>query len=60
LSLAVVAAPTGCWVNGSILCSLTFVLANVGSTAYGTKIWYAEKFGADKVEGKWIMIPFVF
>ncbi|KAL7809915.1 hypothetical protein V8C26DRAFT_259386 [Trichoderma gracile] len=60
LSLSVVAAPTGCWVNRSILCSLTFVLANVGSTAYGTKVWYAEKFGADKVEGKWIMIPFIF
>ncbi|KAH6610720.1 hypothetical protein Trco_000740 [Trichoderma cornu-damae] len=60
LSLAVVAAPTGCVFNRSVLCSLVFVLANLGTTAYGTKVWYANKFGADKLAGKRTMIPFVF
>ncbi|KAM6488075.1 hypothetical protein HDV62DRAFT_11934 [Trichoderma sp. SZMC 28011] len=60
LSLSVVAAPTGCILNRPVLCSLIFVLANLGATAYGTKAWYASKFGADKLVGKWIMIPFVF
>ncbi|RFU81856.1 hypothetical protein TARUN_345 [Trichoderma arundinaceum] len=60
LSLAVVAAPTGSVFNKPVLCSLVFVLANLGATAYGTKVWYAKKFGADKVAGRWTMIPFVF
>ncbi|KAL7789908.1 hypothetical protein V8C37DRAFT_385484 [Trichoderma ceciliae] len=60
LSLAVVAAPAGNMVNRSVLCSLVFVLANLGATAHGTKVWYANKFGADKLAGKWTMIPFVF
>ncbi|UKZ77786.1 hypothetical protein TrVFT333_005512 [Trichoderma virens FT-333] len=60
LSLAVVAAPAGCMVNRSVLCALAFVLTNLGATAYGTKAWYADKFGADKLAGKWTMIPFVF
>ncbi|PNP57893.1 hypothetical protein THARTR1_02051 [Trichoderma harzianum] len=60
LSLSVVAAPAGCILNRSVLCSLIFVLANLGATAHGTKAWYASKFGADKLVGKWIMIPFVF
>lgn len=60
LSLSVVAAPTGSVFNKSVLSSLVFVAANLGATAYGTKKWYADKFGADKVAGKWTMIPFVF
>jgi 3-oxo-5-alpha-steroid 4-dehydrogenase 3 len=60
LSLAVVAAPAGAFFNKSILCTLLFVLGNLGATAYGTKKWYAEKFGADKLVGKWAIIPFVY
>ncbi|KAL7939025.1 hypothetical protein V8C35DRAFT_94849 [Trichoderma chlorosporum] len=60
LSLAVVAAPPGYILNRSVLGALFFVSANLGATAYGTKGWYADKFGADKLVGKWAMIPFVF
>ncbi|KAM0251075.1 hypothetical protein ACHAQJ_008357 [Trichoderma viride] len=60
LSLAVVAAPTGAMFNKSVLYNLLFVVANLSATAYGTKNWYTEKFGADKLVGKWAIIPFVF
>ncbi|KAL7950456.1 hypothetical protein V8C42DRAFT_306571 [Trichoderma barbatum] len=60
LSLAVAVAPAGCIFNRSVLCALVFVLTNLGATAYGTRGWYANKFGADKLVGKWAMIPFVF
>ncbi|KAL7920485.1 3-oxo-5-alpha-steroid 4-dehydrogenase domain-containing protein [Trichoderma austrokoningii] len=60
LGLAVAAAPPGAFINRSILYVLLFVVTNLGWTAYGTKKWYADKFGADKLVGKWAMIPFVF
>lgn len=60
LGLAMVAAPTGLWRNRTVWCGLIFVAVNLGSTANGTKKWYAQKFGADKVAGRWRMIPYVF
>jgi 3-oxo-5-alpha-steroid 4-dehydrogenase 3 len=36
------------------------VAVNLGATAKGTKAWYEQKFGADKVAGQWLMIPPVY
>jgi 3-oxo-5-alpha-steroid 4-dehydrogenase len=60
LALAVVAAPRGQLVNQTILCAVFFVAVNLGVTAVGTKEWYRQKFGSEKVAGKWAMIPFIF
>lgn len=60
LTIAFVAAPTGRWFSGPVICGLAFVVANLGMTAVGTRGWYAQKFGADAVRSRWTMIPFVF
>lgn len=60
LSIAFIAAPAGSFFNGPILCGFVFVLANLGATARGTRKWYGEKFGEDKIASRWTMIPFVF
>ncbi|KAI1414654.1 hypothetical protein F5Y13DRAFT_13163 [Hypoxylon sp. FL1857] len=60
LSLALVAAPKGQLYNRTLICAVLFVAVNLGVTANGTKKWYAEKFGHEKVQGKWSMIPGVF
>ncbi|KXJ97523.1 hypothetical protein Micbo1qcDRAFT_8379 [Microdochium bolleyi] len=60
LALAAVAAPGGQPVNRTLLCAVMFVAANLGATAGGTKQWYSDKFGAEKVQGKWKMIPMVY
>lgn len=60
LALAIVAAPEGRSVNRTLLCTVMFVAVNLGATAAGTKQWYIEKFGADKVRGKWRMIPWLY
>ncbi|KAF4986670.1 hypothetical protein FDECE_15841 [Fusarium decemcellulare] len=59
-AIAWVAAPPGQLLNKTVLCGVLFVAMNLGSTAHGTKKWYVNKFGADKVAGKWIMIPLVY
>ncbi|KAF9871716.1 3-oxo-5-alpha-steroid 4-dehydrogenase [Colletotrichum karsti] len=48
LGLAILAAPRGQWINRTILCAFWFIVANLGTTADGTKQWYAQKFGAEK------------
>jgi 3-oxo-5-alpha-steroid 4-dehydrogenase 3 / polyprenol reductase len=60
LSLAIVAAPEGYLCNRTMLSALIFVAVNLGVTARGTKSWYVEKFGSDKVALKKVMIPFVY
>ncbi|KAF7547988.1 hypothetical protein G7046_g8831 [Stylonectria norvegica] len=60
VAIAWAAAPQGKLLNSSVLCGLLFVAVNLGATARGTKRWYAQKFGAEAVAGRWIMIPFVF
>ncbi|OAA34460.1 3-oxo-5-alpha-steroid 4-dehydrogenase [Metarhizium rileyi] len=57
LAISIMAAPPGKTFNVSVLCGLGLVLANLGSTAQGTKHWYAAKFGAEKVASKWSIIP---
>ncbi|KAJ5514268.1 3-oxo-5-alpha-steroid 4-dehydrogenase C-terminal [Penicillium fimorum] len=60
LSLALLAAPQGEWVNKTMLSCLAFVAVNLGLTARNTKQWYAQKFGKDSVQDWWFMIPYVY
>ncbi|RGP59021.1 hypothetical protein FLONG3_11311 [Fusarium longipes] len=60
LAIAWIAAPHGQLLNKSVLGALVFVAVNLGATAKGTKAWYEQKFGADKVAGRWLMIPPVY
>jgi 3-oxo-5-alpha-steroid 4-dehydrogenase 3 / polyprenol reductase len=57
LALIFLAAPQGHLVNGTMLCAAVFVIVNLGVTADISKTWAMEKFGEDKVEGKWRMLP---
>ena len=59
-SLAILGAPKGAWVNKTLCSALLFVIANLGVTASTSKEWYAQKFGKEKVAGRWKMIPFVY
>ncbi|KAL6869328.1 hypothetical protein ACO1O0_000653 [Amphichorda felina] len=58
--LSIAAAPPGKILGRTVFTGLVFVALNLGTTAGNTKKWYAQKFGSDKVEGKWKMIPYVF
>lgn len=60
LSFVVAGAPAGQWCNKTLLSVLLFVAVNLGVTAHGTRLWYVNQFGAEKVAGKWIMVPFVY
>lgn len=60
LALAIAAAPRGEWINWTIASALTFVVVNLGVTAYGTRAWYEQRFGAAAVRGKARMIPILF
>ncbi|ROW12054.1 hypothetical protein VMCG_00768 [Cytospora schulzeri] len=60
LSLAIVAAPEGQLCNRTLLSALMFVAVNLGVTAQGTRNWYIEKFGSEKVAGRQILIPFLY
>lgn len=59
LALAIIAAPPGNFFNGSLLCTLTFVLVNLSVTARNTRQWYLKKFPLQKqqVLQRWIMLP---
>ncbi|CAL8576483.1 hypothetical protein XPA_002363 [Xanthoria parietina] len=60
LSLAILGAPEGAWMNRTVFTALVFVACNLAITASTTKEWYMAKFGREKVEYRWKMIPFVF
>jgi 3-oxo-5-alpha-steroid 4-dehydrogenase 3 len=60
LSLAFMAAPRGALINKTIFTVLLFCATNLGATADSTKRWYEEKFGTEKVSGRWRMIPKVW
>ncbi|KAL4896660.1 hypothetical protein BDV59DRAFT_171168 [Aspergillus ambiguus] len=60
LSLALLAAPPGHFLNKTLLSALVFVAVNLGVTAAGTKTWYRQKFGDDAVRDRWIMVPGVY
>jgi len=60
LSLAFIGAPRGTLINKTIFTATLFCAMNLGATADSTKRWYIEKFGAEKVSGRWRMIPVVW
>ena len=60
LALTCLAAPQGQPWNGTMLCATIFVIVNLGITADISKTWAMEKFGKEKVEGKWRMLPGVW
>jgi len=60
LALSIIAAPPGQVFNRTVLCAMVFVAVNLGVTADGTKQWYEQKFGKEKVATRWRMIPFLF
>ena len=60
LALAHIAAPKGMLFNKSIMTALFFEVINLGVTAESTREWYAKKFGAESVKGRWRMIPYVY
>ncbi|KAF1938537.1 hypothetical protein EJ02DRAFT_457799 [Clathrospora elynae] len=55
--LSLLAAPEGRLVNWTLACGTIFVATNLGVTALGTKEWYRDKFGAEKVGPRKRMIP---
>lgn len=59
LAIALMAAPAGRVFNTTELCGVVFAATNLSATAYGTKQWYAQKFGAERVVGRWCIIPWV-
>lgn len=60
LLLSFIVAPAGRTVNWTMLSATVLVLVNLGVTAHGTKEWYLEKFGAEKVGKRTRMIPWIW
>ena len=60
VALAILGAPPGKIVNGTVLTILVWVVANLGATANMTRDWTAKKFGPESVSGKWRMIPYMW
>jgi 3-oxo-5-alpha-steroid 4-dehydrogenase 3 len=60
LLLSFLAAPAGRWVNWTLLCASLFVAVNLGVTAEGTKRWYEQRFGVEKVRRRRRMIPWLW
>lgn len=60
IAIAIVAAPPGQVLNRTVLAGIGFVASNLGVTADSTRKWYAEKFGADQLVGRWRMVPYVY
>lgn len=60
IAIGIVAAPKGHLINGTILAGLLFVASNLAVTADSTRNWYVQKFGADKLAGRWRMVPYLY
>ena len=60
VSLAVLGAPKGQFANKTVLSILCFAVVNLGLVAKQTKDWSMEKFGKEKVQNRWRMIPGVW
>lgn len=60
LAIAILAAPKGQMLNGTVLSGMGFVVSNLAVTADSTRKWYVEKFGAEKLKGRWRMVPYIY
>lgn len=58
--LSILAAPPHHTVNWTLLCATVFVATNLGVTAAGTKQWYRDRFGVEKVGSRKRMVPWVW
>jgi 3-oxo-5-alpha-steroid 4-dehydrogenase 3 len=57
LAVTFLAAPQGHLVNSTMLSATLFVVVNLGITADISKAWAMEKFGEERIKGKWRMVP---
>ena len=60
LSMAMISAPPGLWINRTIFAAAIFVTVNLSVTASSTKLWYEKKFGKEKVAHRACMLPGVW
>lgn len=60
LGLAIIGAPQGQLLNKTIATTLFFEVMNLGITAEHTRVWYSNKFGAESIEGRWRLFPYVY
>ena len=60
VAIAIVAAPTGQVFNKTVLAAIGFVASNLAVTADSTRQWWIEKFGAEALEGRWRMVPYIY
>ncbi|KAF2738859.1 hypothetical protein EJ04DRAFT_549735 [Polyplosphaeria fusca] len=60
LFLSFLAAPIGRFINWTLLAATVFVAANLGVTAAGTKEWYMQRFGPQKVKNRKRMVPWIW
>ena len=56
-SMAVASAPKGHWMNKPMLTALIFVVTNLSVTASITKDVYRKRFGRERVDRRWKMLP---
>ena len=59
-SLSLVAAPAGRAANTTLLFVTGFVVISLGRVAESTRAWTAEKFGKEKINRRWRLIPGVW
>ncbi|KAK2630228.1 hypothetical protein QTJ16_001048 [Diplocarpon rosae] len=60
VAIAIVAAPQSQLFNMTVMTGVGFVASNLGVTADATKRWYAKKFGAERLVGRWRMVPGIY
>jgi 3-oxo-5-alpha-steroid 4-dehydrogenase 3 len=60
LAIAVLAGPRGEVVNKTVGAGAVFVAVILGVAAGTNKEWYREKFGEEKVRGRWCILPKVY
>lgn len=58
--LSFLGAPAGCAINWTLATAALFTAVNLGVTAVGTKDWYEQRFGRDKVSARRRMIPWLW
>jgi 3-oxo-5-alpha-steroid 4-dehydrogenase 3 len=58
--MSLLAAPRGMLVNKTMFAGFILTVVNLGVSAGISKEWYARKFGRDKVQHKWKMIPWLY
>lgn len=60
IAIAIGTAPQGRILNKTVLAGLIFVVVNLAATSASSRRWYVEKFGEEKLKGRWRMVPYVY